>query len=82
MVCIPTLEHGNEKKNQQSKGMNVEHPPAMHHKRWRHDHCHRAETPGHSTKTTQRHCGQVEHPILNDGVASLLNLGKQQPLNS
>ena len=42
--------------------MNIEHPPAMHHKRWRHDHCHRAETPRHSTKTTQRHCGQVERP--------------------
>jgi len=45
--------------------MNIEHPPAMHHKRWWHDHCHRAETPGHSTKTTQRHCGQVERPTSN-----------------
>jgi len=45
--------------------MNIEHPPAMHHKRWRHDHCHRAETPGHSTMTTQRHCGQVEHRTSN-----------------
>ncbi|MCG2774513.1 MAG: hypothetical protein L6406_02430 [Desulfobacterales bacterium] len=43
--------------------MNIEHPPAMHHKRWWYDHCHRVETRGHSTKTTQRHCGQVERPI-------------------
>ena len=42
--------------------MNIEHPPAMHHKRWWYDHCHLAETRGHSTKTTQRHCGQVERP--------------------
>jgi len=40
--------------------MKIEHPPAMHHKRWWYDHCHRAETRGHSTKTTQGHCGQVE----------------------
>jgi hypothetical protein len=45
--------------------MNIEHPPAMHHKQWWHDHCHRAETPGHSTKTAQRHCGQVERPTSN-----------------
>ncbi|MBW2054631.1 MAG: hypothetical protein JRI29_02845 [Deltaproteobacteria bacterium] len=40
--------------------MNIEHPPTMHHKPWWYDYCHRAETRGHSTKTTQRHCGQVE----------------------
>ncbi len=45
--------------------MNIEHPPAMHHKLWWHDHCHWAETPGHSTKTTQRHCGQVERRTSN-----------------
>ncbi|MEA2038681.1 MAG: hypothetical protein U9N82_02495 [Thermodesulfobacteriota bacterium] len=39
---------------------NIQHPPAMHHKRWRYDHCHRAETRRYPTKTTQRHCGQVE----------------------
>jgi len=45
--------------------MNVQHPPAMHHKRWWHNHCHRAETPWYSWKTTQRHCGQVERPTSN-----------------
>ena len=45
--------------------MNIEHPPAMHYKRWWYDHCHLAETRGHSTKTTQRHCGQVERPTSN-----------------
>jgi hypothetical protein len=48
----------------------IEHPPAMHHKRWWYDHCHRAEAQGHSTKTTQRHCGQVERPTLNSPQAS------------
>ena len=47
------------------KAMNIEHQPAMHHKRWWHDHCQRDETPGHSTKTTQRYCGQVERPTSN-----------------
>ena len=45
--------------------MNIEHPPAMHHKRWWYNHCHQAETRGHSTKTIQRHCGQVERPTSN-----------------
>ncbi len=29
----------------------------------------------------ERRTSNIERPILNDGVASLLNLGKQQPLN-
>ncbi|MFH1933300.1 MAG: hypothetical protein ABIN18_17125 [Pseudomonadota bacterium] len=49
--------------------MNIEHPPAMHHKRWWYNHCHLAETQGHSTKTTQRHCGQVEHRTSNHAKA-------------
>ena len=45
------------------KKMNIKHPPAMHHKGWWNYHWHRAKTPWHSTKTTKRHCGQVERPI-------------------
>ncbi|MEA3415347.1 MAG: hypothetical protein U9R02_04190, partial [Thermodesulfobacteriota bacterium] len=70
--------------------MNVQHPPAMHHKRYQdilpRPKALRAgrtlntrlpciandggmiivtrETQGHSTKTTQRHCGQVERRIM------------------
>ncbi len=51
--------------------MNIEHPPAMHHKRWWYDYCHRAETRRHSIKTTQRHCGQVERPTSNNGFEGI-----------
>ena len=36
-----------------------------------------AWTPGHSTKTTQRHCGQVERPIRQRALAEILN-GKDE----
>ncbi|MEA2040082.1 MAG: hypothetical protein U9N82_09675 [Thermodesulfobacteriota bacterium] len=46
--------------NIEHRTSNIEYLPAMHYTRWCDDHCHRAGTQGHFTKTTQRHCGQVE----------------------